>query len=80
MSPQDVIEILGVSQLGIIMRDNDIVVSANTGEPVVYNTKSRVGKSFLNLADRLIGANVPEEEFELSESLWARLGKRLRAA
>lgn len=80
MSPQDVIEILGVSQLGIILRDNDIVVSANTGEPVVYNTKAKVGKAFLTIADRLIGANVPEEEFELSESLWARLGRRLRAA
>ena len=80
MSPQDVVDILGIPQLGMVMRDNDIVISANTGEPVVYNSKSKAGKSFLTIAERLIGANVPEESLDFGVSLWAKLGKRLRAA
>ena len=80
LSPQDVIDILGVEQIGLVMKDNDIVVSANTGEPVVYNKKSKAGASFLTIADRLTGATVADDDLELGLSLWAKLGKRLRAA
>lgn len=80
MSPQDVLDILGIQQMGLVLRDNDIVVSANTGEPIVYNSKSKAGKSFLLIADRLIGADAPVEDFDLNLSLWAKLGRRLRAA
>lgn len=80
MSPQDVIEILGVEHLGVVLRDNDIVVAANTGEPVVYNPKSKAGNSFLRIADRLIGSDVPAEELDFGLTLWARIGRKLRAA
>ena len=80
MSPQDVIEILGEEQIGLVLRDNDIVVSANTGDPVVYNQKSQAGLSFLRIAERLIGNEVPHEDIDFGLSLWAKLGKKLRAA
>jgi septum site-determining protein MinD len=80
MSPQDVLDILGITQTGLILRDNEIVVSANTGEPIVYNPKSKAARSFFIVADRLIGTDVPEEDLDLGLSLWARLGRRLRAA
>jgi septum site-determining protein MinD len=80
LSPQDVIDILGLEQVGLIFRDNDIVVSANTGEPVVYNPKSKAGKAYIEVAERLIGGNAPQVEVDLGVSLWAKLGKRLRAA
>ena len=80
MAPQDVMDILGVTQTGLILRDNDIVVSANTGEPIVYNNRSKSSRSFMHIADRMIGSDVPQEDLDLGMSLWARLGKRLRAA
>lgn len=80
LSPQDVIDILGIEQIGLVMKDNDIVVSANTGEPVVYNNKSKAGAAFLTIADRLTGATVADDNLDWSLSLWAKLGKRLRAA
>lgn len=80
MSPQDVLDILGIQQMGLILRDNDIVVSANTGEPIVYNDRAKAARSFLTIADRMIGTDVPVEELDLNLSIWARLGKRLRAA
>ncbi|MCL4149418.1 UNVERIFIED_CONTAM: hypothetical protein GTU68_020963, partial [Idotea baltica] len=80
LSPQDVIDILGVEQIGLVLKDNDIVVSANTGEPVVYNSKSKSGQAFLNIADRLIGTAVAEDDLDINLSIWAKLGKKLRAA
>jgi septum site-determining protein MinD len=80
LSPQDVLDILGVEQIGLVLKDNHVVVSANTGEPVVYNPKSKAGQSFLRIAERLIGGEVPLDESDLSMSLWAKIGKRLRAA
>lgn len=80
LSPQDVIDILGVEQIGLVLKDNDIVVSANTGEPVVYNPRSQAGKAFLNIAERMTGVEVPSDDLEINLSLWAKLGKRLRAA
>lgn len=80
LSPSDVIDILGIEQIGMVMKDDQVVVSANTGEPVVYNKKSKAGVSYLEIADRLIAGNVPMDEVEMGMSLWAKLGKKLRAA
>jgi septum site-determining protein MinD len=81
MSPQDVIDILGIEFLGLVYRDNDIVVSANTGEPVVYNERSKAGASFNRIAERIASGDSPaSEELDLGLSLWARIGKKLRAA
>ena len=80
LSPQDVVEILGVEQIGMVFRDNEIVISANTGEPVVYNPKSAAALAYMRIAERLTGANLPAEDLDLGLSLWARLGRRLRAA
>ncbi|MCC6933727.1 MAG: septum site-determining protein MinD [Deltaproteobacteria bacterium] len=80
LSPQDVIEILGIEQIGMIFRDNDVVISANAGDLVVYNTKSKAGKAFLQIADRICGMDVPIEDLDIGTSLWAKLGKKLRAA
>jgi septum site-determining protein MinD len=80
LSPQDVMDILGIDQIGMVFRDDSIVVSANTGEPVVYNPRSKAGKSFLQIADRLIGNDVPIEDSDLGIGFLAKLGKRLRAA
>lgn len=80
LSPQDVIDILGIEQIGLVLRDNDIVVSSNNGDPVVYNPKSRAGQSFIEIAERLMGAEVPIENPDLNTGFFAKLGRRLRAA
>lgn len=80
LSPQDVSDIIGIEQIGLVMRDEEVVISANTGEPVVYNVKARAAKSFLRIADRLTGAEVPDEQLDFGVSVWARLGRRLGVA
>ncbi len=80
LSPQDVIDILGIEQIGLVLRDNDIVVSSNNGDPVVYNPKSRAGQAFIEVAERLMGAEVPIENPDLNVGFFAKLGRRMRAA
>jgi len=80
LSPSDVIDILRIEHIGLVMRDDDIVISANTGEPVVHNPKSAAAKSFHRIADRIIGANVPAEDLSLDISFWARVTKKFGVA
>lgn len=75
----DVEEILGLDLVGVVERDDSIIIAANCGEPVVYNTKSRAGKSFNDIAARLCGDNIPIQS-RSSMSLFSRLGRRLGVA
>ena len=79
LSPKDAIDILGVEQVGMVYRDDDIVISANTGEPVVYDAKSRAGKAFLQIAERIMGADIPMGDADLGIGWFARIGRRLTA-
>src|SRR6056297_3127424 len=55
MDIDDMIEILAVNLLGAVPEDEDIVISTNKGEPVVYSDNKRAGKAFKNIASRLEG-------------------------
>lgn len=79
LSVNDVQEILGVDILGVVERDDSIIVAANCGEPVVYNPKSKAGKAFNTLAARLCGESIPVENYS-SMSLFERLGRRFGIA
>jgi len=76
LSVKDVQDILGIDILGVIERDEQIIVAANCGEPVVYNPKSRAGQAFTRIAGRLCGEPIPIPNLD-SGSLWGRLTRRL---
>ncbi len=80
LSPRDVIDILGIEQIGLVMKDDYIVISANTGEPAVYNKKSKAGLAYMAIAERIISGNKPMDEVDFGLSFWAKIGKKLRAA
>lgn len=61
LSVEDVEEILGIEIVGIIERDENVIISANSGEPVVYNQKAKAGQAFMRLAGRLCGERIPLE-------------------
>jgi septum site-determining protein MinD len=76
LSVKDVQDILGVHLLGVVERDESIIVAANCGEPVVYNVKSKAGQAFSRIAARLCGENVPVPSLA-GQSLWGRVARRL---
>lgn len=76
LSVKDVQDILGIELLGVVERDDSIIVAANCGEPVVYNPRSRAGQSFDDIARRLCGEKIPLVT-ENNLGFWSRLSKRL---
>ncbi|MEA3340362.1 MAG: septum site-determining protein MinD [Chloroflexota bacterium] len=56
----DVVELLAIDLVGIVPEDGDILVSANRGQPIAFsNNSSLVGQAFHNIANRLLGKDVP---------------------
>ena len=80
LAPSDVVDILGIEQIGLIERSNEIVISANTGEPVAYNMRSSAGKSFNRIAERMTGASVPDDDLKLEFGLWTKISRRFSNA
>lgn len=76
LSVKDVQDILGIEIVGVVERDEQIIVAANCGEPVTYNPKSKAGQAFTRIAGRLCGEPAPIPTFE-GKSIWNRLSRRL---
>jgi septum site-determining protein MinD len=76
LSIADVQDILGIELIGVVERDDNVIIAANCGEPVVYNPKSRAGKSFDAIARRLCGESIPVLD-PTAISFWQRIGRRL---
>lgn len=76
LSLEDVQDILGINLIGVVERDESIIVAANCGEPVVYNTKSGAGDAFSRIARRISGESIPIPDGR-SNSILGRIGRRL---
>ena len=74
MSSEQVLDILAISLLGVVPDDENIVVSTNTGEPLVGND-SLAGQAYMNICKRITGEEVPLLDLESKKGLLARLGE-----
>lgn len=77
LSVPDVQDILGIELIGVVQRDESVIISANCGEPVSYNIKSMAGQSFNRIAARLCGENIPLDNEIHDDSFWGKIGRRL---
>jgi septum site-determining protein MinD len=59
LATEDVIEILAVDLLGIVPEDENIIVSANKGIPIALDGQSGAAQAFRNIAQRILGQEVP---------------------
>ena len=59
LSHEDMVEVLSIELLGLVEMDDKVVVSTNTGVPLVLQRNSSAGKAFHRIAARLNGQNVP---------------------
>ncbi|NIA09815.1 MAG: septum site-determining protein MinD [Nitrospiraceae bacterium] len=55
----DVIQVLGLELLGVIPEDNNMVSYINRGEPAALDQNSLSGQTMRNIANRLIGKDIP---------------------
>ena len=68
MSVEDVLDILAVNLLGAIPDDENIVLAANHGEPVI-GSDSLSGQAYMNIARRIAGETVPLLELDTGSNL-----------
>ena len=59
-----VVEILSAELIGIIPEDTGIITSTNKGEPIVNDENSLAGRAYRNVAERIMGNDVPIIDFE----------------
>ncbi len=75
LSHEDVVEVLSVDLLGLVQLDNQVVISTNTGVPLVLQKDSEAGQAFRRIAQRLDGQeDLPIEIPQTQKSFWKRLG------
>jgi septum site-determining protein MinD len=74
----DVLDVLAIDLLGIVPDDESIITSTNRGMPAVMENNSRAGQAFRNIADRLLGQNIPFMEMEAPSSWLQRFGRLMR--
>ena len=75
MSVEDVVEILSAELIGIIPEDTGIITSTNKGEPIVNDDKSLAGMAYRNVAQRIMGEDVPFLNLEEETSVVAKVKK-----
>ncbi len=79
LSVEDVQDIVGIPLIGVIERDENVIIAANTGDPVVYNPKSKAGSAFTKVAGRLCGEQIPFENYN-ENGLLSRISRKLGLA
>jgi septum site-determining protein MinD len=77
LTQEDVIELLAVELLGIVPEDESVIVSANRGVPVSLDGKSKAGQAFRNIAQRLLGHQVPFLDLNEQTGLFGRLSRMI---
>lgn len=75
----DVIDILAINLIGIVPDDEAIITSTNRGRPAVMENNSLAGQAFKNIAQRLMGQEVPFMKLEQNESFMKRFSKLFRS-
>ena len=70
MNREDILEILAIKLIGIVPDHEDIVISANRGQPVVFDDDSVVGAAFRRICERVQGHDVEIPSFEDDSGFW----------
>lgn len=71
MNKDDILEILAIPLVGIVPDHQDVIISANRGQPVVFDERSVVGAAYRRITERVLGNDVPFPNLDEDPGLWA---------
>jgi septum site-determining protein MinD len=78
LSHEDVLEVLSIELAGLVPMDEKVLISSNTGTPLVLQNDSKAGQAFVRIARRLNGeTDLPIEVPTHKTSMWSRISKTL---
>ena len=73
LESEDILDLLGISLIGVVPEDEQVIVSTNRGLPIATEDKSVAGKSFRNIAGRLDGEEIPLMDLGSETNIFKRL-------
>ncbi len=73
LGTSDVIEILAIELIGIVPEDEIILISTNKGVPAVLDEKALAGQAFRNIAQRIMGEDIPFMNLRDTSNILGRL-------
>lgn len=78
LSHEDVMDVLSIELLGLIPMDEQVVVSTNTGQPLVARKGCKAGEAMWRIAMRLNGqADLPIEVPKYRRGFWEKIGLKI---
>jgi len=78
LSTADVVEILAIDLIGVVPEDPAVITSTNRGTPVSMDGKSPSGQAYRNIANRLMGHDVPIMPMRETSGVLDRLSRFIR--
>jgi len=80
LSHEDILEVLSIELLGLVAMDDRVVVSTNTGIPLVLENGSSAGEAFKRIAMRLNGESaLPVQVPKTQRGIWRKLASKFSA-
>jgi len=78
LSHIDMVDVLSIELIGLVPMDDQVVISTNTGAPLVLQKKSMAGTAFRRIAMRLNGmTDLPIRVPKSQERFWKKISTRL---
>jgi septum site-determining protein MinD len=78
LTTEDVLDVLAIDLIGVVPEDDGVVTASNQGLPVALNPRSKAGKAFREIAQRLMGEDVPLEALESPNGFIRRISRLVR--
>jgi len=79
LGTDDILEVLAIELVGIVPEDETIVVASNQGSPAALDPRSRAGRAFRQIAQRLTGEQVPFDELQAKDGFFGRLSRLVKS-
>ncbi len=73
LESEDILDLLGISLIGVVPEDEQVIVSTNRGLPIATEDKNMAGKAFRNIAGRLDGEEIPLMDLGSESNIFKRL-------
>ena len=73
MDVNDIVELLSIDLIGVVPDDEYIITQTNKGEPAISNKKAPSGRSYLEIAKRILGENIDITIPGKNDNLFSRI-------
>ena len=77
LAKDDILDVLSIDLIGVVPEDESVIRATNNGEPMTMTLGSPAAQAYLNIAERLLGREVPLMDLEsyASRGLLSRIKK-----